>query len=308
MFAGVVDRTVKCWDAATGLLLWSVAEGRDRSRDLMFVRNADGSVALAGATGRGLRSWNPFVGEEIVSPIAGGIGTSSWGGRLGRLRQGELPGGDVVIVAPSHFCEVLRWDAHGNPFGEPLRTECPVLAVEVQKGAEGQTVIIGSSDDEIVRYWDLESGRPLGRPLDIGMAANRIAFGALSDGKKVLAVCEEGGVIAIWDVRAGAGAKPVLVDCDAVLSAAVHDLSFVVVEGEVRLGVSFSLGHEVRHWNPVTGRYLGRSFGSGFFRGGAWGGEPLGGVRLADHRIHIGPAESVLCHRVPESALEVRLT
>ncbi|GAB3684980.1 hypothetical protein GCM10027589_54040 [Actinocorallia lasiicapitis] len=294
LFAGIIDKNVMCWDADTGRLLWSVGLGRPSCSDLMFVRRA-GYVALAVATWNGLRLWDAITGRELPC--------DSPNGGLLALAKFEGENFETVIVAASYFCEIVRWSGDGAAI-DPTLSIAPVHAVDVQENAKGRRIIISSSDDETIRFWDLYSGEALGRPLHpeqepVYMASQYLPNGALM----VASSCCE-GPITLWNASQATSVGSVFLKNP---ETAIRAIALTVVADQPRLIVSPYPG-PVQIFDPLTGTALGDGPGSDFFKIRTDPGGRNVGLRLPGSRVHVGVPERVLDRGGLVGACEVTLS
>src|SRR5262249_9833316 len=131
---------------------------------------------------------------------------------------------------------------------------------------------LSGTPGSVVRFWEVESGRPFGTPLRFAERIQSLAF--LPDGALVTA--GDDGIAQVWDPATGRPLGPRLSHGDEVTAVAVHPaggmrasaagggprdvgpLRGVAVSPEGGLTATASSGGTARLWDARTGRPFGR--------------------------------------------------
>jgi WD40 repeat protein len=149
----------------------------------------DGATIVTGDTAGVVRIWNGDTGELL---------------REVDDRQGSVisicfsPSGkhSVAGLGPPEYCVVL-WDAAGGPARWKGAHRAPVRSVAVSPNGQ---VVLSASNDETARFWDLESGRPLGRALD---HSGEVWVAAFSPDGRTAVTAGYDGMAKLWSAPSG---------------------------------------------------------------------------------------------------------
>ena len=193
--AGDADGSLHLLDAATGQARrTSLHDLESQVLAVAAATLADGTVMLAaGGEDRSILRWDAAVGLSIGAPLV----TGEW--PVVRLAFHPLPDGRTLLVAVDDAGAVYRWDAvTGESVGEPLPADGDLVTPpRLDDVAPAQVIAV--SHEEVVRCWDVLTGRHLG---DIADAQSAVTA-TLPDGRIVLAVGHLDGSLTITPLPAG---------------------------------------------------------------------------------------------------------
>jgi WD40 repeat protein len=237
--SGGTDRTVRRWDAETGEPLGAPMEGHGSA--VVDVCFAAGSGLLASQADSGtIRRWDAATGAGIGRPLHQPVSAGGAGGLAvtpdGRLLfsvdgMRALNRWDLTAGAPTARClpapaatvtllamagpllvsatlqgMVRRWHPGGEPAGSPLAghpTSINLIAAVPAGAVSGTAPVFLSAGADGIRGWDAASGAPVGDPDADPLPAGTALAGAwLEDGPRLLAVTNEEGALARYDVSA----------------------------------------------------------------------------------------------------------
>jgi len=248
---------VLLWDMATTRLIGSGGRlpGLD-SRVACVAFSPEGKTVLTGSHLGDAQLWDAATGHPIGQPVRHQAAITavafSPNGRIILTRTkdtirlwdattwstGQIDDQErYVVVAPSDAKvrtgldergrgSSRRWTAaFGQPIGQPLRHNAPVLAVAFS--ADGKTALTGSRDGT-ARLWDADTGRPIGKPLE-----HRAPVWALASSPDGKAILTGGGTKGVrrWSAATGSPIGKALVH-EGYVTAMVFD-----PDGDVALAV-----------------------------------------------------------------------
>jgi len=192
--AGSEDGSVYLLDAATGETRRPPLHDLASQILAVAVTTLPGGAVMlaAGGEDRTILRWDAAVGERIGAPLMVG----EWS--VVRLAFHALPDGGTLLVAVDDAGTVYRWDAvTGESVGEPLPAdgdpETPPRLDDVVPAH-----VIAVSHEEVVRCWDVLTGRHLGDITD----AQSAVTATLPDGRVVLAVGHLDGSLTVTPLPA----------------------------------------------------------------------------------------------------------
>ena len=154
--AGLTDRSVRIWDAETGILVGGPLRGHnDWVRSVAF--SSDGMRIVSGSEDKTIRIWDAETGRPVGEPLLG------HGRQVASVAFSPDPE-SKLIVSGSEDETIRIWDAKtGTPFGAPLQGhDGGVLSVAFSPDS---TRIVSGSEDKTIRIWDVEKGRLVREPL-----------------------------------------------------------------------------------------------------------------------------------------------
>jgi WD40 repeat protein/uncharacterized caspase-like protein len=182
------DKTIKLWDAATGVELRTIPAHTDEVNAIAI--SPDGKTLASGSTDHTIKLWDIASGTELKT-----------------LTGHELPVNSVAfspdgkLLASGSFDKTIKlWDVAS---GELLKTLSghEAYVSRVVFSPDGGTLMSGGGDDKTIKVWEVASGalqRTLAGHTD---AVNTIAISA--DGK-TLASASSDKTVRLWDAATGA--------------------------------------------------------------------------------------------------------
>ncbi|KIO04629.1 hypothetical protein M404DRAFT_26080 [Pisolithus tinctorius Marx 270] len=188
--SGSWDKTLRVWDAETGVQIGSPLEGhRDDVYSVAF--SPDGKRIVSGSGDKTVRVWDAEKGVQIGSPLEG---HHSWICSIAFSPDGKR------IVAGSLDKTVRVWDAErGVKIGSPLEGHTESVN-SVAFSPDGKRIVSGSGD-KTVRVLDAERGVQIGSPLaGHTKSVNSVAFSP--DGEKIVSGSGD-KTVRVWDAEKG---------------------------------------------------------------------------------------------------------
>jgi len=163
---------------------------------------------------------------------------------------------------PVQRFDVSTWQTIGDPLtgfadtvtppGGDASSQSPNIVRSVVYSPDGTTIAAGSEDGTI-RFWDAQTGAPIGQPINVGAPVWDIAYSP--DGKKLAATYRPDAPVAgkagVWDLAYGQQLYSVSVDDDYGAPWVVtfsHDGTMLATGG----GIGY-----VRFWDAATGAQVG---------------------------------------------------
>ncbi len=195
LFSASVDGTVRVWDVASGAALLTLAGHGDEVWSVAVA--PDGVTLVSGGADSRVIMWNtrdeyPLrrllsghtneVASVALSPdgrlIASGSGLSNGGGEDVSVRVWDAATGDLLKTLTGH--EGLVTSVAFSPDGK---------------------LIASASADRTIRLWDVQTGDPVGLPLEGHTQA--VYAAAFSPDGKLIASASDDGTVILWDVATG---------------------------------------------------------------------------------------------------------
>jgi WD40 repeat protein len=178
----------------------------------------DGNLLAAGGVDGMVRFWDVHTWQPYGEPLKGHAGTVYTLAFSGDGKTLASGGGDRTVRLWDVATRRLLWETL------QLHTD-PVSGVAFSP--DGKTL---ASAGEAVRLWDVEHGRPFGKPL--GDAANSVRFSP--DGKTLASASARfNGTIGLWDVTSGQSVGKL----DNGQKSDIYKMSFTA-DGRVLAGAS----------------------------------------------------------------------
>ena len=149
--SGSLDGTVRRWDSATGRPIGQPMRVADHVRWL----TPAGEDRMLSRGDAGLQLWDAHTGQPVGEPVRvitdAILPAGAWNPKTGRIGAQTQPGAIEIR------------DAELKRLGVPIWSGQPVTYFEFSP--DGRTIVT-SSFDSTVRLWDVETGKPVGKPLD----------------------------------------------------------------------------------------------------------------------------------------------
>ena len=219
LVSGSHDKTVRVWDAVTGMPIGAPLTGHEAEVTAVAV-SPDGTLIASGSLDHTVRLWDVGTRRPVGAPIPAtdallmGLAFSpdgrslAVGGSDHTLRILDVGaartvtgtsvayGPDGVIITGDSGGGVRRWDGVTHePLGPAVAGHTKGV-VRLMSSPHGQT-LISAGDDGTVRIWDPRSGQPDGEPIRIGDTA--VVAVSLDDQGKRFATGSMDGGAQIWD-------------------------------------------------------------------------------------------------------------
>jgi WD40 repeat protein len=176
-------------DVATGRVIDRLDKsgGKDTVRPFAF--SPDGKALATGAAGT-LRLWDLTTGKETLEAKVGDFDRCLFSpdGRKLAIVAGKFAGLRLIDVAPGSA-------TRGKPLSFPVVRPGPLAVAFSPDGSH-----LAGGDDNLVRLWDVATGKEVRRLDWEGRSACAVAFDA--DGRTVAAVARDGQV-RVWQVATG---------------------------------------------------------------------------------------------------------
>nr|WP_072753389.1 TIR domain-containing protein [Rhodococcus maanshanensis] len=316
--SGDLVGTVRVWDVA-GDQASSVPLVGHRGRVTSVAFSEDGHQVLTSSFDKTIRIWDavtalPMVSHPATSNGVWAVGFSSDGGRIVSVaddglrvwdaESGQPTGISITRTSSSfkHFATaddlhlfvtagddgmVQRWDASGQPIGQPISS--PGLKY-LTLSTDGRLLVSGSGDG-VVRRWNADTGDPLGEStqrheggvhrIAISPDSRRIVTGGwdgmlrgwdaasgrelweqptgadrvvptsvdFSPDGRMLVSGDDAGVVQRWETDSG---RPVGEPLTELVGTAFAEFS-----PDGRMIASYGLKNELRRWDAASGEQLG---------------------------------------------------
>ena len=249
IISGSDDKTIRIWDASTGIEMLPPLRGHDSSfYSVTF--SPDGSKFISGSDDKTIRVWDASTGIEMLPPLRGHDGSI--------YSVAFSPDGSKIISG-SDDTTIRIWDASTSiEILPPLRGHDDWIR-SIAFSPDGSKIISGS-DDQTVRVWDASTGVEMLSPLrgHDGWVRS-VAFSP--DGFKIISGSED-KTIRVWDASIGIVLPRPQIAADDTPRPAMDELM---------------IGRRWMITNINTGRYMGAlpvgaSFYSGQVRGSTYVG------------------------------------
>jgi WD40 repeat protein len=188
VISGSEDRTVRIWDAESGVEL---AVFRGHELDVRAVAcSPDGRRIISASDDHTVRVWDVESGAEVATLR---------GHELMVQTVGYSPDGQRIV---SGSCDdtVRIWDAGSGAAELAVFRGHEKSVTSVAYSPDGRQIISGS-DDRTVRIWDAEKGTELA--VFRGHEAEVRAVACSPDGRRIISASDD-GTVRVWDVESGA--------------------------------------------------------------------------------------------------------
>lgn len=277
-----LDKTLRIWDATTGILtrkltlgisgIPTLAVSPDGTRALT-VNNSDDSTIK-----KTVQIWDLQTGSPLGAPIS----TQTY--YFGKEISAFSPDG-LRIVTTFDGTSARLWNGlTATPLGEPMQHAAAISSIAFNQ--DGTRLVTGSHDNT-ARLWDGRTGQPLTGPLPHDSPVTRVVFSP--DG--VVVATTTSNTARLWDSRTGRRI------CDPIWHSDQIGLVGFSPDG-IRLATSTSDG-TIRLWDAQTGMSFTEPIAPGV-RGGTQFFHP-DGTRLysADRVLEAFPNEPIMEQSIP---------
>ncbi|KAF7335373.1 WD40 repeat-like protein [Mycena venus] len=199
--SGSDDKTLRLWDAQTGLPIGAPLEGHnDWVNSVSF--SPDGTQIVSGSSDRTLRLWD----TETRAPIVSGSNDKTlrlWNAQTGAPVGEPLKGhtGNVTSVSFSPDGTQI-----GHLKGKPLEGHTDLI--NSVSFSPDSTWIVSGSYDKTLRLWDAQTGAPIGAPLE-GHNDWVTSVSFSPDGTQIVSGSDD-KTLRLWNAQIGALTGPVI--------------------------------------------------------------------------------------------------
>lgn len=275
IISGSWDKTLRLWDAQTGRTIGTPLQGHtDIVSSVAF--NPDGSRIVSGSDDKTLRLWDAKSGSAIGTPLQGHTGKvtsvafSPDGNRivsgsddttlrLWNMNSSQTLGRTTRIVAigrPSKENEDMRYEALWRKFQARKEfsptdlqknevSELLVTCMDISR--DGSRIIVGG-DDDTLRLWDVNTGLPIGQPMQAH--TRKITSLAFSPNGSRIVSGSRDKTLRLWDTNTG---QPI----GGPMQGHTDSISLVAFSSDGRRIISVSGDRTLRLWDGGTGKPIG---------------------------------------------------
>ena len=144
IISGASDKTIRIWDAETGVAVGNPLEGHT-DYVLSVAYSSDGQRIISGSKDRTIRIWDAETGTAVGKPLEG---------HTGSIQSIVYSPNDQNIISASEDRTIRIWDANtGAAIGEPLMAHAEVV-ISIVCSPDGQHIVSGSWDTTL-HVWEL---------------------------------------------------------------------------------------------------------------------------------------------------------
>lgn len=246
ILAACQDGTIRFCDAATGQ---QIGKALNHGSEVIAVAVSPNDMRIATGGKDGLvRLWNAVTLEPVGEPMQHGEGLVI-----------AFSTDDSKLITGGNDCAVRLWDvATSRSLGEVFQYESESLwhsVIAVSSCTDGIRAVLRTGRN-IYRMFDVESGEPIGPPVNPGRMAFAVAISP--DGKRFL-TGDGGGTIRVWNAATGEQAQEPISHGGVTYTLAFSpDGSRIVSGGASRLArlwdvsTGVPIGGPMRQRNTVT--------------------------------------------------------
>ncbi|CDF36531.1 WD40-repeat containing [Chondrus crispus] len=237
--SGSGDKTVRVWDAETGVQIGETMTGHtDSVRSVSM--SGDGKRVASGSADETVRVWDAETGGQIGKTMTG---------HTDSVRSVSLSGDGKRVASGSADETVRVWDAEtGVQIGETM-TGHTNSVWSVSMSGDGKRVASGSGD-KTVRVWDAETGVQIGETMT-GHTYSVWSVSLSGDGKRVASGSAD-ETVRVWDAETG-------VQIGETMTGHTDSVSSVSMSGDGKRVASGSRDKTVRVWDAETGVQIGET-------------------------------------------------
>ncbi|KAL5312971.1 hypothetical protein ACEPPN_019397 [Leptodophora sp. 'Broadleaf-Isolate-01'] len=226
--SGSYDKTVRLWDAVTGVALQTLEGHSGSVHSVAF--SPDGKQVVSGSNDKTVRLWDAVTGAAL----------QTLEGHSGLVHSVAFSPDGKQVVSGSDDETVRLWDAVTGAALQTLEGHSGLVA-SVAFSPDGKQVVSGSND-KTVRLWDAVTGAALQTLEGHSGLVHSVAFSP--DGKQVVSGSDD-ETVRLWDAVTGAALQTLEGHSGFVYSVAFSPDGKQVVSG--------SYDKTVRLWDAVTG-------------------------------------------------------
>ena len=186
--SGSVDRTIKTWDAATGVELMTLRGHKEDVKSVAF--SPDGQRIVSSSRDKTIKIWDAATGAELI--------TLRGHGQSINLVAFSPDGKCIVSASADNTIKV--WDAANG--AEIMTLRGHIFAVKSAAFSPDGKRIASASGDKTVKIWDAATGAELMTLRGHKFGVGSIAFSP--NGKRIASGSEDNKTIKVWDAATGA--------------------------------------------------------------------------------------------------------
>lgn len=202
------------------------------------------SIAVIAGYDKSVRIWDLESGCEHGDPL---LGLSHKADAIGTA-------GDVAVIGDAGG-HLRVWNLRSRRLvGAPFKAHGNAVTSVAATTWEGGTIAVSSSNDRMIRRWDLESRERLGDPLPVSLALSQVET-AVVGGRPVVVARLDDRAVRLWDLVTGAELADLTDDQPVSI--------FALGESGGRPILATGTGHRVRLWYLESGEPLGEPIAHG---------------------------------------------
>jgi WD40 repeat protein/predicted Ser/Thr protein kinase len=225
--SGSIDRTIKIWDAVTGVDVMTLRGHLDTVNSVVF--SPDGRRIVSGSWDKTIKIWDAESGAEVMTLRADG---------------------DVVTVSISpdgkHIASggtdhtIKLWDAETGETSTTLTGHTDDI-LSLAFSPDGKKIVSASSD-KTIKLWDVGTGAEV---MTIRGHQDKVyAIGFSPDGKRIISGSQD-RTIKVWDVLSGAELM--------TLRGHEGDIWSIAVSPDNKYIASGSIDNTIKVWDIASG-------------------------------------------------------
>lgn len=232
------DHTARIWEAATGKPLLPALVHTGAVHHASF--SSDGRQVATASADHTVGIWDAVSGRSLIPPLVHEAGV---------LRVQFSPEGTRLLTlcdnGTAHLWELVSGPPRGDGQDSPglagsrkLEYQGKILCAHFSPN--GRAIALGSQD-QTVRLWEVQTGRPLTPPMKHPGPVDRLAFSP--DGRRLVTACFD-QTVSVWDASSG----------DLMIPSLPHSMVIsVAFSPDGRLILTASNDQTVRVWDAASG-------------------------------------------------------